>query len=345
MKTLYTIAMILIGLFFEMGAFAQNNLVTSFDKKEILIGDQAKFNISFKASKGMKIYWPEIKDTLVSKVEILEKSGIDTTYSEDRKNFTLSQNVTVTSFDSGYYAIPPVSISYTREGDTTVFRELSQAMLLSVKTVPVDTAKSIKDIKPILNARYTFREALPWILLFLALAAAAYYIYVYFKKGKKALPAFKLPEKPKLLPHQVALDALEELHRKKLWQAGLIKQYHTELTDIVRQYISDRFGIHAIEMTSDEISFAVEHLAISKSAKEKLRHVLVLSDLVKFAKNQPLPTENEQSFLASLEFIKDTIHTIEDGIIQGVSGEERKEQNEAPADTTSVPSDTINDKQ
>ncbi len=343
MKTLYIIAMIVLGLFFRLSSQAQTGITTSFDKKEIVIGDQAKLTLSFKGSEGMQIYWPELKDTLVDKVEILEKSGIDTVYSEDRKSFTLSQLITVTSFDSGYYAIPPIGISYSRKGDTTMFRELSQAMLLSVQTLPVDTTKSIKDIKPVINARYTLREALPWIILFLALIATAWLAYRFIVKGKKALPAFRLPEKPKLPPHQIAMDALEELHRKKLWQAGHIKQYHTELTDIVRQYISDRFSIHAIEMTSDEISSAVSHLTIGSEAKEKLRQVLVLSDLVKFAKNQPLPTENELSFLAAVEFVKNTIHIIEANMagipntIQGGSA-----QRNEPDEHTSEP---LTDKQ
>ena len=92
----------------------------------------------------------------------------------------------------------------------------------------------------------------------------------YLKKRKKAEPVFRAPVKIKLPPHQIALDALENLRNKKLWQSGQIKEYHTELTDIIRDYVYGKFAIHAPELTSDEILNALNYTATNRAGTKKL---------------------------------------------------------------------------
>ena len=137
----------------------------------------------------------------------------------------------------------------------------TEALLLGVNSVPVNMEEEIKDIKAPIAAPYTFREALPWIIGLLLSIAIGFAVYFYMKKRKKDEPVFKTTSKPKVPPHRIALDALDNLRHKKVWQSGLIKDYHTELTDIVREYISSRFYIHAHEMTTDEILEALKEIA------------------------------------------------------------------------------------
>ncbi|MBE9481570.1 MAG: hypothetical protein IMY69_07740, partial [Bacteroidetes bacterium] len=123
----------------------------------------------------------------------------------------------------------------------------------------------------------------------------------------------RLKPKPKIPPHVIALDALEKLRINKLWQSGKIKEYHTEITDIIRVYIHERFGIDAMEMTTDEIlaSFNKKNDEVDDGLKNKLKQTLMLADLVKFAKEKPLPLENDKSLNNSIDFVKETIRKIE----------------------------------
>ena len=115
-------------------------------------------------------------------------------------------------------------------------------------------------------------------------------------------------EKPKVIipPHTKALEELEKLALKKLWQEGKIKEYYTGITDILREYIYGRYGIGAAEMTSDEIMQALKRKDINEAMKGKLMEIMVLADLVKFAKENPLPEDHEFCFNASIDFIKET---------------------------------------
>ncbi|MCD4746280.1 MAG: hypothetical protein K8R58_08270 [Bacteroidales bacterium] len=313
MKNIKNILLIIFLLFFCKQFFAQNTeAIATIDTNTILIGDQIDLNLKFTYPSSYLITWPLFNDTIIKEIEIIKKAKIDTIYSENNELTTLSQKLTITSFDSGYYAIPPIRFLYKEHGDTNIYTEETQALLLEVITIPVDTTQAFKDIKVPIKAPYTFREAMPWILIGIAAILITLLVIYYIRKHKKAEPIFRKRIKPKLPPHQVALDALEKLKLSKLWQTGKIKEYHTELTDIIRTYIHDRFGIHAIEMTSDEISDAIIRTVTNEELQKKLKQTLILADLVKFAKEQPLPLEHDSSLNNSIAFVKGTILALED---------------------------------
>ncbi len=306
MNTLYKIAIILIMLFFQLIAKGQTEAIAKLDTTDITIGDQIKLQLSFSGPSGVEIVWPQINDTIVTAVEVVDRSGIDTIPS-DANNAFYTQSLIITSFDSGYYAIPPFRFRFWESDDTVVHFVETSPLLLAVHTVEVDTTKVFKDIKMPIGAPYTFREALPWIFLGLALALIGFLLFYYLKKKKHDEPVFKA-RKPKLPSHQIAFDALETLRFKKLWQNGKVKEYHTELTDIIRIYISEGFGIHALEMTTEEIAESLEPTSVNEQAFAKLKDTFVLADLVKFAKAQPLPVENDLSLNNAMDFVKETMH-------------------------------------
>ncbi|MCD4665148.1 MAG: hypothetical protein K8R68_07735 [Bacteroidales bacterium] len=211
---------------------------------------------------------------------------------------------------------------------------------MQVHTVQVDTTLAIKDIKAPIEAPYTFREALPWIIIFFAVLIIGYFVYYCLKKRKMAEPVFKAPSKPKLPPHQIALDALDNLRLKKLWQSGRIKDYHTELTDIIREYIFGKFNVHAMELTSDEINEAISSTPTNAGVKEKLRQTLLLADFVKFAKFQPTPLEHDASLNNVVDFVKETIHIngniVEEELMEIPKSSESEQNKLTEADPISV---------
>ena len=284
------------------------------DSTSILIGNQTnlRLTVAFDVKNGIpKIQWPQIADSLVSKVEVISKSKI-TTVIPDSSHPTIQQqiqDITISSFDSGYYAIPP--FKFIINGDTGN-PQLTQAMMLQVNTVRVDTTKAFKDIKAPLQAPFTWLEALPYVgyglLALLVIGGIVYYLR---RRYKKQNPVIVEEPKEIIPPHIKALQGLEKLALQKLWQEGKIKDYYTGITDILRIYLDERYAIGALEMTTDEIMLALKRKDMSDSMKQKLRGILVLSDLVKFAKENPLPTDHEFCFNSSVDFVNETAERAE----------------------------------
>lgn len=178
------------------------------------------------------------------------------------------------------------------------------------------TVYKIKDINDELyNTPFNFKEFLYylkkyfkkyWWILLLAIFVAALIIYLIKNKGnKKNTKIFKI--KPQAPAHVIALEKLEQIRKEKLWAKGMVKEYHIQITETIREYIENRFGINALEMTTSETIEALENLnEISKDSLSKLRQLLELGDAVKFAKYKALQNENDLSIENAFGFVNDT---------------------------------------
>ncbi|MDE7421289.1 MAG: hypothetical protein K2N35_13905 [Muribaculaceae bacterium] len=215
--------------------------------------------------------------------------------------------VPVQVFDSGYYKLPPfVYISATDSAASNVVE-------LNVVPVKVGENDAISDYQDITEpSDKSFWDWMPdwlydlwwmWLLLIIAIAAAAYFGSKYRKTGK----FISLPEKPQPKPWTVALDRLERLKAKNLWENGMEKEYFTELTDILRDYLFKRFGINAMEMTSRQIMQTLADQADVRDKRTYVRKILDVADFVKFAKVRPLPADNVEAFENAVNFVKETI--------------------------------------
>ncbi len=283
---------------------AQNIKVDAvLDTNIMLIGDQVDYRLQMQLPKNVPFLWPAFQDTLTGEIEIVKQSNIDTTTLKDGY-LSIKQILTLTVFDSGYYLIPPVEFIYGNDYESIAETE---PHLLNVFTVEVDTSKAIMPIKGPISAPLTFAEIWPWALLVIIILLIAGLSFYFLKKRKKKEPILFKKSKPKVPPHQIALDELERLETEKLWQRDLIKDYHTQLTDIIRTYIEGTFRIQAMEMTTWEIIHAFGMVKIEKENLEILREMLVTSDLVKFAKLNPMPDENNKSLTDAISFVKSTM--------------------------------------
>ncbi len=275
------------------------------DTNEILIGDHINLSIFVSSPPENKLIWPIFNDTITGEIEIIEISKLDTVHNEQENIY--AQRMLLTIFDSGYYYIPPIRFYYNRPGDTSLYYFESDPIPITVNTLEVDTSQVIKDIKAPLRVPITFKEVLPWILLGLAVVIVVFFIIYYIRRRKDAKPLFRIKPKPKIPPHKKAFEALEKLKEEKLWQSGKDKAYHTKLTDIVRVYLEERFNIMAVEMTTAEILDSLKTVSVEQRSMEKLDHILIMADFVKFAKLKPLPLEHDQSFNNSMDFVKETM--------------------------------------
>lgn len=301
---------VLILLASGLKLISQNVQVAAMmDTSKIRIGEQAKIDlyITYKADqKKLKIQWPRISDTLRKEVDVVNVSKIDTTIPDKSKPDMIQQHevVTITSIDSGFWALEPFSFVVN---DDTSKPYTTSALLLEVHNVPVDTAEaSIRDIKAALDEPFDWHEYLPYIYWSLAaLAIVTVVVILVYKFGKKGKEVVK-ETKPKEPPHLTALAALEDIRQKKLWQEGRYKEYHTLISDTLRAYIEGRYGVSAMELTSEEIFKIMSSQVIDGISKEKLRQVLTLADYVKFAKVVPIDVENELSLANAFDFVNGT---------------------------------------
>jgi hypothetical protein len=297
-----------------VAAFSQQPVVNARLKSELIrIGEQTQLTlkVSYRKENGIRsIRFPELKDTLVGHVEIISKSGIET-YAPDKSNPSAlvdSQAITITSFDSGYYAIPP--LRFYINGDTARPVE-SEALMLGVNMVKADTTKAPRDIKPPIEEPFTFADALPYIYIGLGVVAIIAALAIFFSRRRK-LPAAILPKAPPVPPYVTALRKLEELHDKKLWQEGQLKAYHSGISDILREYIEASFPCNAMELTTDEILYRFRRINVPREAKAQLKQALLLADMVKFAKEVPVAEENELSYVNAVAFVNTTKPSPED---------------------------------
>ena len=309
-KIVFIASNLLALLLFSFSSSAQEIKATAkIDSSSIQIGQQVKLQLSiqYKVDNGkqIKIQWPAITDTLRKEIEIVSQSKIDTIIpdSSNLLQFVQTKTLLITSFDSGYWAIPPFKFIVT--GDTNgVYTE---PLLLQVNTITVDTTQAIKDIKGIYSEKYTWidwvKDHVYWIYGGLAaILLIIIIIYLIRKQLNKPKPIV-VKEELKIPAHVIAFEKLEKLKSENLWQEGKLKQYHSALSDILREYIENRFRIQALEQTTDEILYGFRNVAIDEESRGKLKQVLILSDLVKFAKEQPLPNENELSIMNSYDFV------------------------------------------
>ena len=286
------------------------------DTSKIRIGEQTKIElfINHKTDqKDLKIQWPQLDDTLRKEIEVVDVSKIDTTIPDknDPTSIQQHQSITITSFDSGYWAIQP--FKFIINGDSSKPYE-TEPLLLEVHTVQVDTSEaSIKDIKAPFEEPLDWHEFLPyiyWGLGILAVIVALIIIVIVRLTRKK--PKHIVPPPPSEPPHVTALRELERIKEQKLWQQGKMKEYYTSITDALRVYIEGRYKVHAMELTTDEIMTIMKSQVIDGMSKENLQQVLSLADYVKFAKAQPIDVENELVWNNAVAFVKGTMRE-EDG--------------------------------
>ncbi|MCI1647665.1 MAG: BatD family protein [Bacteroides sp.] len=285
------------------GALAQSVTVdATIDSLQILIGEQAKVKLQVSMNSGKHAVFPTYTDTLVRGVDIVDIAKPDTQYLNNNKKILITQEYTITSFDSALYYIPPMAISIDNRS------YYSKALALKVYSIPVDTLHPDKFFGPkkIMEAPFVWKDWYGVIgcgLLFIPFLMLLIYLIKRIRDNKPIIRKIKV--EPKLPPHQLAIQEIERIKSEKIWKEGKSKEYYTELTDAIRNYIKSRFSFNALEMTSSEIIDKLLEMN-DKDAIADLQSLFQTADLVKFAKHNPLMNENDTNLINAIEFINET---------------------------------------
>ena len=272
-------------LFLTSFAFAQQPQVKAeIDTTNIRIGEQFQYKISV----------DETENVIIPKLENLKGLEIIDTLKIDTIENKLVQKYILTGFDSGAFYIPRQQIFIRNQA------YLTDSLLVNVTTVPIDTTKVKKfPIKGIKGEPYQFddfKQYIWWGVIAILVIVLLLYFFV-FKKKKEQQEKVVVPL---LAPYEEAIQKLTELDKKLLWQNNQVKQYYSELTDIIRGYIERELHVPALESTTDELIDVLKDFNDTKSIEtsreiiDKLKGLLQESDLVKFAKSKPLSHEIEE---------------------------------------------------
>ncbi len=286
------------------GRAQEGNPATRLSRDTILIGDQIEWIIPLEMAPGEKYFLEDIADPPAPGVEIIKPLQLDTV-SNGRKSVKVEGKVILTSFDSGSYYLPPLIAMIERKSGAvdTLYME---GPTLEVTTVPIDTATYvIKDLKGQIKYPLKFKELLPWIGLALLLALIVWALVRWIKMSRAnrtflGKPIVKDP------PHIVALRALDKIRKQKLWQNDKQKQFYTEVTDALRVYIADRYGIVALERPSREMLADLKKQDIEEALYGKMDELFTRADLVKFAKYLASAEENEEVIPDAVRFVNAT---------------------------------------
>ena len=284
----------------------------SIDSTMLMLGDQTALHLNVTHEANEQVQMPVYGERLQEGIEIVDRTGIDTTTLPDGR-IQLHQAWTLTSFKDSLFAIEPLVVT---SGEDSFWTD---PMALNViQPFEVDSSLAITDIKDIEKAPIWWWGIIRWILLAILLGGigvGVYYLWRWYEKHRKPEEE---PLNPELLrpADEVALEKLDAIKEQKIWKDGKVKEYQSELTDVVREYIGRRFEVHSTEKTSDEtlrelkpILMKGEGLQVTGDGKdlyEKLSKMLQLADLVKFAKWHTTPDENESALTTAYEFVRET---------------------------------------
>lgn len=298
---------------------AQQISVKAFtDTSDYQIGDYIHFTVSVEYDKNIFLMDPFFKDSLKN-IDII-KTEKPTTKNINSKKLTEYKFI-LSRYDSADVKIPPLPIYYRiADADSKISPVISPGLIKSdstlkviftnstsftVHSLKVSKEEDIKDVKEPLEIPLDWKIILMWALGGLILLAAVILIirkYFIKKNGE-----VKTEKEIILPPHVRALNYLKELESKELWKNGRIKEYHSEITEIIRQYFEERFNLHALELTTRESIDLLKNYSEAKNILTTTQDFLTNADLVKFAKFVPMDSINIEMMNQARCIVQETV--------------------------------------
>lgn len=269
------------------------------DSLDYLVGDYIHYSIITETPENTEVFVPPFADSL-KPLYFLRKEKVKESKSGNgiKRVFTY----VLAGYDSLNVTIPSLPVVVKNKSSNKFDTLFTNKVKLFVNKVKTDPKKDIKDIKNILTVPYDWQTLALILLAVIVVLLIAYLIYKKFFKKKKS-ETDKKTVKVILPPHKIAYKKLSELENKKLWQNGKIKEYHSELTEIIREYFEKRFGFNSLEMTSGETLNELRKHNVAPEVLITTEEFLANADMVKFAKFQPMPTVNEEMMKEAYKII------------------------------------------
>lgn len=219
--------------------------------------------------------------------------------------FVIQNTIKIGIYNPGIFSFPPAALECTGVVIETISGESAIIKVSLPSGMTEQDSVYLEPIREIITEPMNAEDVLPWLYAFLAAMFVLFGIWYWNNRKKKEKPVVPVEDMPAVFvpAHEKALTALYELKEKQLWQQGFIKEYQSGLTQIIRQYLEDRYQIPALELTTNEIIFALDHSGLNAAYKQKLGELLTIADLVKFAKAKPDDAVHERFFDMAVDFV------------------------------------------
>ena len=287
-------------LLYEQDIIARQPVIkTSVDKRKILIGEQLHYKVSTSMPDNTyRLSWFTIPDS-AGHFLVVRQSKIDSSFINGNINF--SQDITLTSFDSGMQVIPSYVLNAEPlRGDTT-FNLLTDSIPIQVSFSPMDSVKTFHDIKSIIEVKKEWAWWL-WALLAAAVLLLIFWIrfLVKFFRKKQVLPS---PFHSKLAPYDEAMQSLADLEKQQLLQKNEVKEFHIRLSEIFKRYLSRKTKTYKMNLTSDEILMELNEYDPTKEHLFAFANCLRMSSAVKFAKYLPPQNESQKCLVQTKDMV------------------------------------------
>ncbi|MBN1466020.1 hypothetical protein JXA02_09675 [candidate division KSB1 bacterium] len=285
--------------------FAQGDIVVDshVDRNKILIGDVIHYSVIVTRDKNLELLMPstaenlgmfEIRDYAVREPRIVDDQIVEQVDYE------------ISTFDTGDYLIPEVAIQYRAQGDSSWQTLMTEPHDIVVESLNPDEAGDIRDIKPPMTPPRDYARLIKSVISGVLLLAVILFVLYYLKRRREGKSLIPMRGKPPRPAHEIALEALQRLRESDLLSSGKVKEFYTELSDIVRQYVEGRFYMPAMEMTTTQLVNVMREQNLPDKDIEKLNALLARSDLVKFAKLEPPADENTASLQLATDYVNET---------------------------------------
>ena len=287
------------------GAFLQERQ----ERDSVLVADQLLYGFELKQVKeGTGLILPEIPQEQDYRLMYLSPWSLDTVKVTKQKNglprlLDLRGSVVVSSFEEGLYELPQIVVGRLSEegvADTLVFEPLR----LEVKTMPVDTATFVPhDIKGQIRYPLTFAEIFPWVLgVCAAVLLMIFAIRFIIMRRRAEDPAYAHKDPA----HIIALRKLDKYRGSKMWAPEKQKLFYSGVTDTLREYISSRYGVPAMEMTTAQIFDDMKATDAPEALLKEVRELFDRADFVKFAKYVASEEDNASALPVAVRFVTET---------------------------------------
>lgn len=293
----------LVLFLFSINISAQSiSALASVDSSDYLVGDYINYTLEIRSEKGIEIINPFFRDSL-KQVEIIKEIPAQIKENDNIESSTFGYIISF--YDSALITLPPIAVQYKTKGSNEVKTVLSNPVTFTVRTLQVNQQAEIKDVKEPMTIPLDWKFILLIAVIVLLVLAVSYYLYRRYKKKKAEQPVIK--KVIKIPAHVRALSALDSLEKEQLWQKGRVKEYHSNITGIIRGYFEERFKLPALELTTSEQMHKLKKVPSAKNILDITNDFLNNADLVKFAKFQPMPSVNEAMMEQAKEIVTQTI--------------------------------------
>lgn len=281
-------------------------VTASVDKNDVTIGDKINLTVQVKCRENVNATIPDLGDSIG---EFSVKNAGETKEIAKGKNGSriIERNYVLSSYRTGLQTIPSIKIEYNDDGPREGVVGTDE-IEINIKGIlkEGEEAADIRDIVPPVDVNTNFKRLFQWIFIGVAISILCFFVYRILKKRKKGerIQPIEVVKKP---PHEKAYELLEILSKENLLEQGLVREYYYRITNIVRHYIEDQFGLSAPERTTEE--FLVEMAYTNKlnnNHKKLIQEFLEKCDMVKYAKYGPSLLESRETYHLAKRLIDET---------------------------------------